>query len=128
MAPINVDDDDDDDMDDYNHNNNNNNNIGDSDSDSTSIPEKVKRITHLQKRVAELEAILKEYRNKENDNRRNSDDNDYRVLNVQTPSVSDYPLNTPNILNETPSVTQNNHSHFQTDYKKIVNQSKGNIV
>ena len=107
--------------------------LNDSDSDSTSIPQNVKDITMLQQKVAQLEAILKDYRNKENNNgRRNSDDYGVHV-EVQTPSVSDYPMNTPNILAETPSMVNNNqhnnhHVDFKNEYKKASQQSKGNIV
>eukprot|EP00486_Rosalina_sp_Unknown_P012720 CAMPEP_0201597164 /NCGR_PEP_ID=MMETSP0190_2-20130828/193719_1 /ASSEMBLY_ACC=CAM_ASM_000263 /TAXON_ID=37353 /ORGANISM="Rosalina sp." /LENGTH=215 /DNA_ID=CAMNT_0048057983 /DNA_START=2762 /DNA_END=3409 /DNA_ORIENTATION=- len=108
------------------------NGIGDSDSDSTSIPENVKNITMLQQKVSQLEAILKEYRNKENINGRRDSDEPYGVsVNVSTPSVSDYPLNTPNILAETPSTVNphnNHHVDFKSEYKKASQQSKGNIV
>merc|ERR1711933_368544 len=84
--------------------------IADSDSDaSTSIPQKVKRITLLQKKVAQLEAILKEYRNKEM-NRNNGDDQD-------NDNDVEYDNKNGFLFDQEPS----------NQYKKN-SQSKGNIV
>lgn len=114
VPSINVNDQEEEDEDEWNRDN--------YDSDSASIPEKVKRITLLQQKVAQLESILQEYRNKERSNNRNRNSIDNVPNNNQqdeeqsiaTPpvsvSISDYPLETNNV------------------HKRFTPQSKGNIV
>lgn len=113
---LDVEDDDEHDHDDYRHDD-----LHDSDSDSTSIPEKVKRITMLQQKVAQLESILQEYRKKEKSSHHGSETGaDYAA--VMTPSASEYPMLSPNTLEDTLSAPPND-----SEIKKT-NGSKGNIV
>merc|ERR1712129_387023 len=85
-------------------------------SDNGSIPEEVKRIALLQKKVNELESVLREYRIKEEMANQNDNDLLIETPNVMTPSmvpIEHYPL----------------HNDDESVYQKTINpNTKGNIV
>merc|ERR1712129_582514 len=85
-------------------------------SDNGSIPEEVKRIALLQKKVNELESVLREYRIKEEMANQNDNDLLIETPNVMTPSmvpIEHYPL----------------HNDEESIYQKTINpNTKGNIV